>query len=189
MTDPDSAVPTSISPSPPPQLDSASAKAEPDNRTFRLLELPVEIVLLVISHLDERPYSASFPAGPPTDLLRLSEASRFFCSACRPRIWSAISYVLIPPKKAVTPEYRHSRSLSALNEIVRLCQGQGQGGAKQADLFPAVPLVRLSVKGADKNRNWMLIRALQASQPQTDDQALVELVGMLGKSTAHTAER
>ncbi len=175
----DGVAPMSISPSPAPQPDPQPPSALDEILPFPLLDLPVEIVLLVISHVDERDYSASFPCGPPNDLLRLSETSRFFLSACRPRIWSAISYAPIPAKQLATPEYRHSRSLSTLNEIVRACQRQES--KEQSALFPPVPLVRLSVQGSDNDPHWMLVRALQASQPQTEDAALVELVKMLGK--------
>lgn len=193
MSDVNLTAPMSISPSPAPQPQPADcpspspspsppapapAPASEPTPPFRLLDLPVEIVLLVIDHLDERCYSASFPCGPGRDLLRLSETSRFFLSACRPRIWSAISYAPVRPKELVSSEFRQSRGLSALNQIVGRCQVQEAEGV----LFPPLPIVRLSVQGSDNDPNWMLVRALQAHQTQTEDAALTELVSMLGKS-------
>lgn len=151
---------------------------------FRLLDLPVEVILLVVEHVDERAHSSSFPLGPPEDLLRLSETCKFFAGCCRPLIWKAISYNPLMPNSArlrATAPYRRSRSMQALNEIVRL----SVPAPGHTPLFPPLPLVRLSVTGSDNDPNWMLIRAIQSSNAATEDTALLELVQLLGKSRLH----
>lgn len=108
---------TSNQPSPPPSTALETLVA------FPLLRLPPEVILTVIAHVDERDPSPTFPTGPCTELLRLSETSRWFHQECRARIWRSIAYVSESRYRPL--EFRRARSLAALRDIIRTRRAQG----------------------------------------------------------------
>ncbi|BGP54417.1 hypothetical protein JCM8202_000851 [Rhodotorula sphaerocarpa] len=97
-------------------VDSPQTAAEPPT-AFPLLDLPVEIQLAVIAHVDERDPSPTFPPGPCPELLRLSECSRWFYHECQPRIWRSVRYA--PESRYRPAEYKKLRGIATLREILQ----------------------------------------------------------------------
>jgi hypothetical protein len=87
---------------------------------FPLLQLPQEVILHIIYLLDERLISPTFPAGPSTDLLNLSQVNNWFNACCRPLIWRSVKYK--PEHKRRPIEWRRKRGLRALREIVKAAE-------------------------------------------------------------------
>lgn len=90
---------------------------------FRLLDLPQEVILSVIAHVDVRDPSPTFPTGPCPELLRLAETNRWFHQECRARIWRSVRYVSESRYRPV--EYRTMRSIATLRDLVRQRRTQG----------------------------------------------------------------
>lgn len=97
-------------------VDSPQTAAEPPT-AFPLLDLPVEIQLAVIAHVDERDPSPTFPPGPCPELLRLSECNRWFYHECQPRIWRSVRYA--PESRYRPAEYKKLRGIATLREILQ----------------------------------------------------------------------
>ncbi|KAL8280080.1 hypothetical protein RQP46_007410 [Phenoliferia psychrophenolica] len=85
---------------------------------FRLLDLPSELVLLIVYWVQLRPPTELFPCGPSSELLALSETSTLFLSLCRPHAWRSLSYA--PPKRSLVrpATWQRKRGLRALLEIL-----------------------------------------------------------------------
>ncbi|BGP23314.1 F-box domain, cyclin-like domain containing protein [Rhodotorula toruloides] len=84
---------------------------------FPLLDLPSEIILVVIAHVDERDLSPTFPTGPCPELLNLASTNRKFNDLCRPLIWRTVRYV--PATHFRPAVYREMRSLATFWDILR----------------------------------------------------------------------
>ncbi|GAA5976662.1 hypothetical protein JCM10908_005586 [Rhodotorula pacifica] len=150
---------TSKQPSPSTQLDTKFA--------FPLLQLPPEVILTVIAHVDERDPSPTFPTGPCTELLRLSETSRWFHQECRARIWRSISYVSESTYRPV--EYRRSRNIATLRDMIRTRRAQGVDN----DL----PILALSVAELAPDDFTHM------TGPDEEEQAMLDVVSELAAST------
>lgn len=99
-----------------PPADVLSAQLD-TKFAFPLLDLPSEIILVVISHVDERDPSPTFPTGPCPELLNLASTSRTFNELCRPLIWRTVRYS--PATHFRPTEYREMRSLETFRDILR----------------------------------------------------------------------
>lgn len=140
---------TSNQPSPPPSTALETLFA------FPLLRLPPEVILTVIAHVDERDPSPTFPTGPCTELLRLSETSRWFHQECRARIWRSIAYVSESRYRPL--EFRRARSLATLRDIIRTRRAQGiQLPILALSLAELVPDDFTHMTGPDEEEQAML---------------------------------
>lgn len=88
---------------------------------FPLLDCPQEIILQIVARLDERLDNSTFPSGPSTELIRLSETNHFFHSVCRPLIWRSANVGAVSPQPGAIlrpPEYTERRGLRALRQLI-----------------------------------------------------------------------
>ncbi|BGP38342.1 hypothetical protein JCM10450v2_002290 [Rhodotorula kratochvilovae] len=136
---------------------------------FRLLDLPDELQLLIVHAVDERDPSPTFPCGPSSDLLALSQTSTWFHTVCRPLIWRSIRYTPASPFRP--PDYRERRNLSALWEILH---------ARAAQQNP-LPILCLSVSELNDEEEDLV----DEDNPglHEDESALVALVEALAASS------
>lgn len=100
----------------PPPADASYAQLD-TKFAFPLLDLPSEIILVVIAHVDERNLSPTFPTGPSPELLNLASTNRKFNELCRPLIWRTVRYT--PATHFRPTEYREMRSLATFWDILR----------------------------------------------------------------------
>ncbi|BGP30613.1 hypothetical protein JCM10296v2_002369 [Rhodotorula toruloides] len=99
-----------------PPADTSSAQLD-TKFAFPLLDLPSEIILVVIAHVDERDLSPTFPTGPCPELLNLASTNRKFNELCRPLIWRTVRYT--PATHFRPAAYREMRSLATFWDILR----------------------------------------------------------------------
>ncbi|GAA5976689.1 hypothetical protein JCM11641_005662 [Rhodosporidiobolus odoratus] len=109
-----------------------------DPSPFRLPDLPQEVVLLIIHHLDQRTPSPTFPSGPSTDLLSLSLSSKWFHAVCDALVWRSVDYSRA--HHYASDEYRQARHLNSLHEIILNRANQGR----------TLPVVQFSVTQEDE---------------------------------------
>ncbi|KAI5481584.1 hypothetical protein MNV49_002810 [Pseudohyphozyma bogoriensis] len=93
---------------------------------FRLLDLPTEIVLQIISLVSRnRPFeSGEFPSGPSEELCSLSQASKQIHDICRPLVFQSISWKY---QKRVNPRSLSWRAGRGLRALLRLAEDSGRG--------------------------------------------------------------
>ncbi|SCV74142.1 BQ2448_6574 [Microbotryum intermedium] len=94
------------SPAPSPSSERASGT---ERQVFPILQLPPEILLSVIQHVDvgTRSSSPTFPCGPSKELLHLSEASTYLHTLCRPLIWRSVNW----EPESIRPPSRRPRQV------------------------------------------------------------------------------
>ncbi|GAA5914737.1 hypothetical protein JCM8208_000686 [Rhodotorula glutinis] len=131
---------------PVPEHQATQAPVPEHRAAFRLLDLPDELKLLVVTLVDMRDPSPTFPSGPSSELLALSATSRFFHTVCQPLKWRSVNFV---PDNVLRPRaYRKKRDMRALEHILRT----------RADQQQPLPVVALSVSdlSADNDELWDL---------------------------------
>ncbi|GAA5998692.1 uncharacterized protein JCM10292_007163 [Rhodotorula paludigena] len=107
--------------------DAEHAKELERVGVFRLTDLPDEIQLVVVQHVDERDPSPTFPRGPSRELLNLSRTSRFFHGVCSPLIWRSVHYRHddVRNRYRAIPVRKH-RDLATLQLLLRWRRDQGR---------------------------------------------------------------
>ncbi|GAA6000525.1 hypothetical protein JCM10207_008052 [Rhodosporidiobolus poonsookiae] len=150
---------------PPPPLISPDPSL-PQPSPFRLLDLPTEVILTIITAVDERDPSPTFPAGPPTDLLNLSLTSRWFHSLCHPLVWRSIRYT--PEDEYRPAEWREKRDLQALRSLIL--------EREKAQRAP-FPVLQLSLTEPS------LFDTLGSAEGQAEEDAYIEVIEAFARTT------
>lgn len=174
---------------------------EPPIVPFPLLDLPLELVLHILRCLDERSSAteASFPSGPPTELLHLAATSTFFYQQCRPRIWRSIRFEA--QLGGMRPEAWVQRR--SLRELVRIMQGskvvegasrfaarqgedraleRGEGRISQATRSQDRPFAPLPIKAFSYSTPRHIPSGLEEDDIRMELEALLEVIWSLKHS-------